>query len=147
MRSCKPFLKPSSVDEINEAQAAMDESGDMTDMMRLIDALARSESKENVKVAYESLRSFPEDAPNQQAQREFLIILVLYRLKNDDECIKLCKNVRYSQNEHLAKEIYKQIKNEHEGETEKNVAIGLGVGAAILAGAAFVLSLVSRRRK
>ena len=139
---------PSSVDEVKEAQEAMDESGDMTDMMCLLSALARSESKENVKSALDSLKSFPEGGSSeQQGEKELLIILALFRLKMDDACIKACKNVRYPQNITFAKSIHEAIKNERESENQRNIAIGLGVGAAVLTGAALLFSFASRRRK
>lgn len=150
MRSCRPFAEPSSVDEVKTTCDAVDESGDLNDLILHISALARSEDIKNVSKTVQTIERImtSELTPEQLSNVEFLKVLVLYRLKEDRECKKYCDELlKQGKDTQHIHEILKIINDE---EKETKVSQGLivaGTAAAAIGGIAAIIGIFLRRRK
>jgi hypothetical protein len=152
MRPCDGIAEPSSAPDVKDAREAFDESGEFSDMVDYISALARSDAPGDVRNALDRLPSALAQAadPSQRSQIAFLTVLAYYRLREDAKAVEAAEGAI---RQHLANDEIKKIHGELTRKRPEPApgpdwatlgAVG-AVGAAALATVAGVL--LFRRRK
>jgi hypothetical protein len=146
MRPCEPHAVTSSKDEVRTTQENFDESSDMTDTIANMSALVRSAEKANVLRGVEGLLPLLDCGLDEPSRREtaFLLVLALYRLGMDKECI--AEGKKASQGGYSSPQIESILQTLASEKSGKVETIALGVGAGLL-GLGAILSAVFLGRK